>query len=423
MIPNSILKFAQRIDNFYLGNAYLVGGWVRDHVLGIENKDYDIEVHGVPIPVLKEFISKYYDSDIVGESYKVWKVYMTDDNGDRITVDVSVPRTEKRVGEGHKAFEVTGDPLLPIEDACRRRDFTMNAMLYHILDNRLVDPYNGQHDIKNNVIRVVDPETFVEDSLRVLRAMQFAARFNFSIDADTIKLCQSIDLSDLPAERLWGEIEKWFLSRHPSVGMKYFLELGIYKLFPVDNLLSEDPELFSRISGHIGDAMDFFLTCKGRPSKNGYKQALFICFLSNLFYTAADLEKFLNILKVYSVDGYDVRKKVMQIAMHSDTPLANTQIRRESTKKDLELFFDFKMCETVVLKGTVKALVMAEDRARALNCLDKPLQPLLMGKHVLELGVPEGKKVGEICKSVFEMQIAGKINTVDEAVEAARRFV
>lgn len=418
-----LLKLAKLVQSNN-GELFLVGGAVRDKILNRPIKDYDCECYNLEQQKLVELLENFSkihrcSLSFVGESFKVFK--LRDLEG--FEIDIALPRTERSTGKKHGDFEVTSHPYLSYEISSRRRDFTMNAMLYHILNNKLIDPYGGQKDIQSKVIRVVDPETFVEDSLRVLRAMQFAARFNFSIDADTVKLCQSIDLSDLPAERLGGEIEKWFLSKHPSIGMKYFVELGIYKLFPFDTYITSDPDLFSKITDHIGQAMDFFLTCKGRPSQNGYKQALFICFLTNLFYTAGDLEKFLDLLKIYSVDGYDVRKKVMQIAMNSNDAFTDSEIRRESTKKDLQLFFDFKICERVVLKQSSKDLIIAESRAEQLNCLKSPLQPLLMGKHVLELGVPEGKKVGEICKAVFELQLDGKINTVEEAVEVARSLI
>ena len=426
MIPNSIWKFAQRIDNFYGGKTFLAGGWVRDHVLCADSRDYDLEIHGVTVADLKDFIGRYYDSDIVGESFQVWKVYLYDDAGNKLAVDVSVPRIEKRIGVKHTDFEVTGDPFLSIEESCRRRDFTTNSMLYHILDSKLIDPYGGQEDIKNKVIRVVDPETFVEDSLRVLRAMQFAARFNFTIDAETVELCRSIDLSNLPAERLWGEIEKWFSSKYPSVGAKYFVELGIYKLFKsIDPLLyfgGFGEDMLTAICKDIGKAMDFFLTCEGRSNHNGYKQALFLCFLSNLFYTASDFEKFLDMLKVYTIDGCDVRKKVMQIVMNPSIPRTDSEIRRESVKKDLQLFLDFKICENTVLdnRELTTRLVLTEYRAKELSCCSTPLKPLLSGKHVIDLGVPEGKKVGEICKAVFELQLDGKISTLEEAIISAK---
>ena len=432
-LPNSLIKLLTTIRRNG-GTGFLVGGWVRDSLMGIPNYDYDIEVFDIEESLLKNILAPQGHIELVGESFGIFKVHLRDNDLERYTIDVSLPRTERKVSVGHKGFITNADPKMHVSEACRRRDITINSMLYDPLggafgEGDLWDCYGGLQDLKQRVIRVVDPETFVEDSLRVLRAMQFAARFNFTIDQATVELCKSIDLIDLPAERLWGEIEKWFLSKYPSVGAKYFVELGIYKLFKsIDPLLylgdfGEDTLI--AICKDIGKAMDFFLTCEGRPSHNGYKQALFLCFLSNLFYTGADFEKFLDMLKVYTIDGYDVRKKVMQIVMNPSIPRTDSEIRRESVKKDLQLFFDFKICENVVLdnRGLTTSLVMSEYRAKELKCCSNSLQPLLSGKHVIELGVPEGKKVGEICKAVFEIQLDGEIETVEEAIMSAREYL
>jgi len=149
-------------------------------------------------------------------------------------VDVSIPRRESKTGQGHRGFTVVGDPTMTVDEAARRRDFTINAILYDPLGDKIIDPFGGTADLRRRMLRVVDPSTFVEDSLRVLRAMQFAARFRLSIDPATTTLCRSIDLGDLPSERIWAEFEKLLLlSTHPSVGLEIALDLGIIaKLFP-----------------------------------------------------------------------------------------------------------------------------------------------------------------------------------------------
>jgi len=418
MIPNSIWKFAQRIDNFYGGNAYLVGGWVRDHVLGVENKDYDIEVHGVPIETLKDFIGRYYENDIVGESFKVWKVYMVDDEKNRIAVDVSVPRTEKKVGVGHKAFEVTGDPFLSIEEACRRRDFMINAMLYHILDNKIIDPYGGQEDIRNGIIRVVDPETFVEDSLRVLRAMQFAARFNFGVSSETVKLCRTINLSDLPSERIWGEVEKWLLSKYPTSGFYVGKSLGVFeKLFSMLDI-SDSESLYI-----AGNAIKFI---NSQNISKPEKLAANLCVLSSLTHSVVDFEKLLDILGVYTYDGYNIRNKTLDIVAHANVmPFSHCEIRHAATKYDVGLYCLFKMAENLTEKNLQHfcALESTYESALELGCLHTSVPALLKGRHLLELGVPAGKRVGEICKFVYELQLDGKVNTLEEAIAAAKNFI
>src|SRR5262249_36971157 len=149
-------------------------------------------------------------------------------------LDVSIPRRERKSGRGHKGFVIEGDPSMGVAEATQRRDFTINAILKDPLTGALIDPYGGQQDIEQRVLRVVSSETVAEDSLRVLRAAQFAARFEFDIHPETIELCRSVDLSDLPSERIWGELEKLLLhAQRPSIGLEWLRKLGaLEKLFP-----------------------------------------------------------------------------------------------------------------------------------------------------------------------------------------------
>src|SRR6185436_19729955 len=148
-------------------------------------------------------------------------------------LDVSIPRRERKTGRGHKGFVIEGDPSMSVEEATRRRDFTINAILQDPLTGELIDPCHGRRDIEQRILRAVSVETFAEDSLRVLRAAQFAARFQFEIEPETVALSRSIDLSDLPAERVWGEVEKLLLARQPSIGLQWLRKLGaIAQLFP-----------------------------------------------------------------------------------------------------------------------------------------------------------------------------------------------
>ncbi len=208
------------------GRALLVGGWVRDRLLGRTGKDVDVEVYGLPAPRLKALLETIAPVNTVGESFTVYKV---------LDVDVSLPRRESKIGRGHRAFAVSGDPDMPPEEAARRRDFTVNAIAWDPLTDTWLDPFDGRRDLlERRVLRAVDPRTFGDDSLRVLRGIQFAARFGLEMDADTKEICRRIPLDDLPAERVWGEIEKLLLlSERPSVGFALALELGVIdQLFP-----------------------------------------------------------------------------------------------------------------------------------------------------------------------------------------------
>jgi tRNA nucleotidyltransferase (CCA-adding enzyme) len=213
------------------GRAFLVGGFVRDRLMGSESKDYDLEVFSLtPADLFTEL--QMFANDVgeklnlVGQSFQVFKI--------GLNLDVSIPRTDRKVGEGHKGFEITGDPNLSTFEASRRRDFTMNAMLLDPLTDEIIDHFGGRDDIKFGIINVVDPKTFVEDSLRALRAIQFASRFSFVLSQEAKDIIKGMDLRDLPRERVWMEFEKWLmLSPKPSEGLFLMRELGILeRLFP-----------------------------------------------------------------------------------------------------------------------------------------------------------------------------------------------
>src|ERR671938_838887 len=174
--PEKVLKLARAVRAAG-GRALLVGGCVRDALMGGRPKDWDVEVYGVEPARLRQLLEEFGRVDAVGEAFTVYKVGSD--------LDVSLPRRERKAGRGHRAFVIEGDPSMSVEEAARRRDFTINAILEDPLTGELLDPYGGRADLEHKLLRAVSPETFVEDSLRVLRAAQFAARFEFDIEPQT----------------------------------------------------------------------------------------------------------------------------------------------------------------------------------------------------------------------------------------------
>src|ERR1043165_4823175 len=216
--PDSIIHLAEAV-RLEGGRALLVGGCVRDELMGMQPKDWDLEVYGIEPAKLRGILDRFGPVDMVGEAFTVYKL------GEHL--DVSIPRRERKTGRGHRAFFIEGDPTMRVEEAARRRDFTINAILQDPLTREIIDPVQGRADIQNKLLRAVSVNTFSEDSLRVLRAAQFAARFGFEIEPETAELCRSIDLHDLPAERIWGEMEKLLLrAPQPSIGLFWLRELG-----------------------------------------------------------------------------------------------------------------------------------------------------------------------------------------------------
>lgn len=198
------------------GRTFYVGGYVRDKYMGIENKDIDIEVHGITPEKLGEILDNVGERLEMGASFGVFGLRGYD-------LDIAMPRKEEATGRGHKDFAVFVDPFLGTKKAAMRRDFTMNAMMEDVLTGELVDHFGGMDDLKRGVLRHVNTKTFVEDPLRVLRAAQFAARFEFTVADETIELSKTMDLSYLACERIYAELEKALLkAEKPSI---FFEEL------------------------------------------------------------------------------------------------------------------------------------------------------------------------------------------------------
>lgn len=198
------------------GCTYYVGGFVRDRLLGRENKDIDIEVHGIPVQTLEKILDSLGERLTLGASFGIMGLR-------HYELDIAMPRLETATGLGHKDFAIFVDPFLGAEKAARRRDFTMNAMMEDVLTGEVLDFFGGQEDMRRGRIRHVDDMRFVEDPLRALRACQFAARFGFAVAEETVRLSSGMDLAALPGERIMGELEKALLkAEKPSI---FFEEL------------------------------------------------------------------------------------------------------------------------------------------------------------------------------------------------------
>lgn len=207
------------------GRAYFVGGCVRDRLLGRENKDVDIEVHGLLPEKLEAILDTLGERTVTGASFGVYGLKHWD-------IDVAMPRKETATGRGHKDFRTEVDPFLGCEKAAQRRDFTVNALMEDVLTGEVLDYYGGREDLRNGVLRHVSAEHFGEDPLRVLRCAQFAARFGFTVAEETVELCSGMDLSALPKERIMGELEKAMLKADkPSVFFTTLRAMGQLSLW------------------------------------------------------------------------------------------------------------------------------------------------------------------------------------------------
>ncbi len=345
------------------GRALIVGGWVRDRLIGRLSKDIDMEVFGLPVPVLRPLLAEFGSVNTVGEAFTVYKV---------AGIDVALPRRESRTGRGHKAFEVTGDPDLSVREAARRRDFTINAILWDPLTGEYLDPWDGRRDLDARILRAVDPATFGDDSLRVLRGLQFAARFECTMEPATREFCAALPLDDLPPERIWGEMEKLLLlAARPSIGLGLALELGVMRrMFPEIAALqgcAQEPEwhpegdvwvhtllVVDEARTRIDDldrprqaSVMLGALCHdlGKPATTAFLDGR-IRSIDHEQAGVAPATRVLDGLNVQSMDGFDVRHQVLGIVAHhlkpgmfrqAPTPVSDGAFRRLAQKVDLEL--------------------------------------------------------------------------------------
>src|SRR5262245_25566263 len=216
-LPTGLAQILQETPA--LKRAFLVGGCVRDWRLGQPQKDHDVEVFGCSYEQLASALSRWGRTDLVGRSFGVVK--LTTGRGE--TFDFSIPRKDSKVAPGHKGFEIEFDPDITPQQAAARRDYTINALMFDPRRDEVLDFFGGRQDLQNRVLRQTGP-AFVEDPLRVLRGMQFAARFDLQAAPETLQLCRSIQASyqELAAERVREEWFKWAeKSVVPSRGLRF----------------------------------------------------------------------------------------------------------------------------------------------------------------------------------------------------------
>ncbi|MBI5077083.1 CCA tRNA nucleotidyltransferase [Candidatus Falkowbacteria bacterium] len=224
------------------GKALLVGGAVRDMLWGKIAKDYDLEIYGLAASEVEKIVAPLGKVSEVGKAFGILKIFIADG----IEIDVSLPRTDSKIGVGHKGFEIKTDPRMSVADAARRRDFTINSMAADPLTGELFDPFDGRRDLRERRLKVTDPERFRDDPLRVLRGIQFMSRFGLEIDAETVPILQEMapQLKELPKERILEEWKKLLLkSEKPSLGLAAAMTLGILReIHPELPPLKETPQ-------------------------------------------------------------------------------------------------------------------------------------------------------------------------------------
>ncbi|MFW2551895.1 CCA tRNA nucleotidyltransferase [Aliarcobacter butzleri] len=360
----------------------LVGGCVRDCFLNKKIKDYDVEIFNFDsLEILEKSLKKFGNVNLVGKSFGVLTLKI-----DEYDFDFSLPRIEKKVGNSHTDFEVSTNANLSFKEAAIRRDFTINAIGYDYFKNEILDPFGGMNDLKNKIIKHIDDKTFVEDSLRVYRSVQFASRFEFKIDENTKILCKKIvssgELKFLPKERIFEELKKLFLkSKKPSLGLNLLKEFNIMNI--EQNLEEIDNLAFILKDKNYDDFRKLYLfyscLCKSMNEDETFS------FIKNLT---------------------DDKKFIKNILILNETNLTNDIkiLKRLSLKLKLE--------DLIVLNQAFKNQISLEffEILKSLDILNTPIKPLVFGKDLIKLGFVPSEKFKEILDFAFNLQIEDNLS-------------
>lgn len=432
-----------------LKGALVVGGCIRDHLLGVANKDHDVEVHGVGYDVLAGELAKVGAVDLVGRPFGVVKVTV----GSGATYDFSLPRRETKVSRGHKGFDVIVDPQLSLREAASRRDFTINALAYDPRRRVILDPFGGLEDLAQRRLRHVG-DAFVEDPLRVLRGMQFAGRFDLEVDPETAALCRGMRASfaELAVERVRDEWMKWAQkSTVPSAGLRFLEAVGWIDLFPEVHALRgvpQDPEWHPEgdVFVHTGHCCDAMVRLPRWQASDPESRATYLfAMLAHDFAKprTTHVAERNGVLRIVS-PGHEeqggplaeaflqrigvpaaIVARVVPLVVHH---LAHLQTLTERGVRRLS-----KRLEPDNIEGLV--LVMTADHmgrppkpavapptvvellrlAEALKVQSRAPRPILLGRHLIAAGMRPGPEFSGILAAAFEAQLEGRFEDLEGA--------
>lgn len=432
------------------GRPLLVGGCVRDMLLGSTPKDLDIETYGLESQRLIEILGQAFTIDLVGQAFGVIKLH-------HYPIDVSLPRRESKIGLGHRGFQILSDPWMTPEEAAARRDYTINAIAIDPATEEIIDPFGGQQDLAARILRHTT-ERFTEDPLRVLRGMQLVSRFLLTPHPDTVALCRQL-LPEYPAlaqERIWGEWEKW-ASRgvKPSLGLRFLADTGWLAAYPELAALQgcpQDPDWHPEgdVWIHTLLATDEAARIAERDGLRGKERAVLIlaalchdlgkppttAFVDGHIRSRGHTER-TDIVEQFLARLGPPKELIPRVAALMRYHLAHTrfegsarQVRRlarglEEAGESIQMLARLVEADASGRpprpKGRPAEMEQMLKLAEQLALAEQGPRPILLGRHLLPLGIPPGPRMGEILKAAYEAQLDGAFQTVEEGLDWAIR--
>jgi len=370
-----------------LGKAYIVGGSVRDAILGLPAKDLDIEVFNTDWEQLVTTASRFGSVKTVGKSFGVAKLQ----HPTLGEIDLSLPRRENRVGVGHKGFKVTPDSNLTLAQAASRRDFTINAMLWGL--DGLTDPFFGKSDLETRILRHVS-DKFVEDPLRVLRGMQFCSRFGLTAAPETVELCRSIAnrFHELSADRIFTEWQKWAKGSHPSKGLFFLVQTGWIQHFPEIT-----------ITNHALRSVDIAAEVCNRNNITGDARTAQL--LAILCCNKSDARTFLARINCPKLIAEKVVSLVVNHLAHCNSAITPASVTRLAHKLVPVTIQELAWHVEAINNGLPQAMQDILDIARSLGLVNSRPEPILLGRHLVQRGLKPGKDFTRILDAAFQAQL------------------
>ncbi len=462
--------------NLFQDQVYTVGGVVRDVLLNRDKlSEVDLLIARHSVEDISGILNPHGRVNLVGKSFGVIKFTIN-----QTTYDIALPRKESPLAarkRGHKDFHVTSDPELPLELDLKRRDFRCNSMAVRLQDRELIDPFSGQTDIRQRIIRLTNPESFPEDPLRVLRAARFASILNFSIHPEIYEVSRSIDLTGLSAERINEELFRILLdSPRPSLGLEELFKLSaLQKLFPelyrltlsiqdsyfhpekdryghhtvwVHTLITVDQA--KRLADQHIDSqpkkLAFLLAALfhdiGKPdtAEWGYKKGRMVIMNNRHDLVSEKITReIFSRMKIFSWKGLDLRNIVYPLIRSHHRASELWQRRDEASKKafnrlasdvngEIELMVYLDAADragrnAAPVKGLDLEARWLLKKFNELNVSRETIAPLVMGRDLMELGVQPGPEMGRLLKRLYQLQLDNEFDTKEEGMKKARELI